>query len=166
MIENIANGQFASNIEDFAIGLLASTIVGIALWLFLPRGVVITRSKPARDGYGEPIPDSWVLRNESPLAVQMLGVSYSGISTFVNEQLTWKTLTPSELTGEPFVVQLDSDVGGGAMSNDTSWSTVQLAPGDALVLQIPLHHQLEMRYRRAGWTGVFERRIVMIQGFA
>lgn len=153
-------------IENFAIGLIASIIVGIALWLFLPRGVVITRSKPARDVRGEPIPDSWVLRNHSPLPVQILDVQYIGISTIVNEHPVWRPVAPSELTNEPFVVSLDSDVGGGAMSNDSSWSTVQLAPGDGLVLQMPLHHKLELRYRRAGWTGAFERRAVTIQGFA
>ena len=153
-------------IENFAIGLLASTIVGVALWLFLPRGVVITRSKPAHDVHGDPIPDSWVLRNDSPLPVQILDVRYLGISTIVNAVPIWKPLTPPDLTSEPFLVGLDSDTGGGAMSNDSSWSTVQLASGDGLILQMPLHHTLEMRYRRAGWSGGFERRAVTIQGFA
>lgn len=153
-------------IENFTIGLLVSAIVGIALWLFLPRGVVITRSKPARDVHGEPIPDSWVLRNESPLPVQILDVRYIGISTVVNGHPAWKPLTPSGLTNEPFLVSLDSDTGGGAMSSDSDWNAVQLAPGDGLVLQMPLHHKLEMRYRRAGWVGVLERRAVTIQGFA
>ncbi|KUG54807.1 MULTISPECIES: hypothetical protein [Kocuria] len=153
-------------IENFVTGLVASAIVSIGLWLLLPRGVVITRNKPARDVRGEPIPDSWVLRNQSPLTVQILDVRYTGISTYANMRPAWKSLTPSELASEPFGVSLDSDVGGGAMSNDSSWSTVQLAPGDGLVLQMPLNHELEMRYRRAGWTGVFERRVVTIQGFA
>lgn len=152
-------------IENFAIGLLASTAVGIALWLLLPRVVVITRSKPARNVHREPIPDSWVLRNESPLPVQILDVRYSGISTIVSERPVKKPLTPSELTSEPFVVSLDSDVGGGAMSNDSSWSTVQLAPGDGLVLRMPLHHTLEIRYCRAGWSGAFERLAVTVHGF-
>lgn len=153
-------------IENLAIGLLASTIVGIALWLFLPRGVVITRSNPARDVHGEPILDSWVLRNESPLPVQILDVRHLGISTIVDSHPAWMPVAPSELANEPFVVCLDSDIGGGAMSNSSEWNTVRLTPGDGLVLRMPLHHKLEMRYRRAGWTGVFERRAITIQGFA
>ncbi|MGW9720287.1 hypothetical protein ACUXJV_002431 [Micrococcus aloeverae] len=107
-----------------------------------------------------------MLRNQSPLPVQILDARYIGISTIVNEDPVWKSLTPLELASEPFVVSLDSDVGGEAMSNHSSWSTVQLAPGDGLVVQMPLHHRLEMRYRRAGWAGAFERRAVTIQGFA
>ncbi|XKH54426.1 hypothetical protein LG284_05400 [Citricoccus nitrophenolicus] len=153
-------------LENFAIGLLASTIVGIALWLLLPRGVVITRGMPARDEFGVPIPDSWVLRNQSALPVQILDVRYRGSSTYVDERLVWKPLTPAELTMEPFSASLDTDVGGGAMSNDSRWSTIQLGPGNGLVLRMPLHHELKMQYRRSGWAGIFERRTVTIHGFA
>lgn len=154
-------------IENFAIGLLASTIVGIALWLFLPRGVVITRSKPAKDDHGEPIPDSWVLRNQSPLPVQILRVRYTGFSTIVNETPRWKQLTPDQLADEPFDAVLDSDVGGGeVLSAHESWRGFQMTPGDGLVLRMPNNHTLEVRYRRAGWAGIFERRTIRIHGFA
>jgi len=96
-------------IENFIIGLTASILVSVALWLFLPRGVAITRSKPARDGLGEAIPDSWVLQNQSPLPVQILRVRFTGFSTIVGEHPVRKLLTPSDLADEP---------GGPASSND------------------------------------------------
>ncbi|ATG51108.1 hypothetical protein CFK38_05845 [Brachybacterium vulturis] len=154
-------------IENFLIGLLASTIVSIALWLLLPRGVVITRSKPAKDDFGEPIPDSWVLRNQSPLPVKILRVRYMGFSTIVNETPMWNPLTPSELNDEPFYAVLDSDVGGGeVISANESWRGFQITPGDGLVLRMPNNHTLEVRYRRAGWAGILERRALRIHGFA
>lgn len=154
-------------IENFVFGLLASTIVGIALWLLLPRGVVITRSKPARDAHGKPIPDSWVLRNGSPLPVQIVNVRYIGVSTIVNEMPIWRLLTPSELTDEPFDAALDSDVGGGeVLAANETWRGLQVTPGDGLVLRMPNNHTLEVRYRRAGWAGIIERRTIRIHGFA
>jgi len=154
-------------LENFTIGLLASTIVSIALWLLLPRGVVITRRKPAIDDFGEPIPDSWVLRNESPLAVKILRVRYAGFSTIVDESLRWKRLSPDQLTDDPFDAVLDSDVGGGeVLSAHETWRGFQITPGDGLVLRMPNNHTLEVRYRRAGWAGVLERRTIRIHGFA
>src|SRR5699024_12264803 len=90
-------------IENFIIGLTASILVSVALWLFLPRGVAITRSKPARDGLGEAIPDSWVLQNQSPLPVQILRVRFTGLSTIVGEHPVRKHLTPSHLADHPAV---------------------------------------------------------------
>lgn len=154
-------------IENFIIGLTASTLVSVALWLFLPRGVVITRSKPARDGHGEAIPDSWVLQNQSPLPVQILRVRFTGFSTIVGEHPVGKLLTPSDLTDEPFDAVLDSDVGGGeVLAAKNGWNGVQVVPGDGIVLRMPNNLSLEVRYRRAGWTGIFERRTITIQGFA
>lgn len=154
-------------IENFAIGLLASTIIGIALRLFLPRGVVITRSKHANDDHGEPIPDSWVLRNQSPLPVQILDVRYSGVNTIVNEMPKWKSLNPLELTDDPFNAVLDSDVGGGeVLAANETWRGLQVTPGDGLFLRMPNNQAVEVRYRRAGWAGILERRTISIHGVA
>lgn len=108
-----------------------------------------------------------MLPNQSPLPVQILRIRFTGFGTIVGEHLVWKLLTPSDLTDEPFDAVLDSDAGGGeVLAVKDSWSGVQVAPGDGLVLRMPNNHSLEVRYRRAGWAGIFERRTTAVQGFA
>ena len=69
-------------IGDLLVGVAASTLVGIALWLLLPRGVVLTRQMRTTDWRGEPLYDTWVLRNDSAVAARLLRVQVTSSTMY------------------------------------------------------------------------------------
>ena len=60
--------------EEVLINAVISVVTGIGLWALLPRGVVLTREVRSQDGRGEPLLDTWILRNRSALPVQIISV--------------------------------------------------------------------------------------------
>ena len=54
---------------------LISVVVGIALWAFLPRGVVLVRSVHTNHA------DSWTIKNDSPLPVRLTSVRVASPDT-------------------------------------------------------------------------------------
>ena len=71
-------------------------VTGIGLWTVLPRGVVLTRSTRTIDWRGEAVCDTWELRNESALYIQLTSVTVMGVSTIdeVSGHLRFVELTP------------------------------------------------------------------------
>lgn len=59
---------------QLALGWFGSLIVGAGLWLFLPRGVVLTRTRAG--------PDAWTIVNNSPLPITMISAAEVGVETY------------------------------------------------------------------------------------
>lgn len=154
---------------ELSLGLLISTVQALALWAFLPRGVVLTRSQRLQDFAGRPLHDTWAVQNNSPLAVQILSAKVVGVGSYDADQ------------DKCLAVDLDGVDGAGThgveMSFDDevleisrvdrekpAWAGQRVPPGDTLQVSVPNNTSLTIRYRRAGALGIFERRAVTIDG--
>lgn len=129
---------------------------GILLWMFLPRGVVLTRAVRMYDSAGELLDDTWGLKNDSPLPVRLTSVrvimpGYEGELGPDGHELVW-------LTFDDETTEIAREDGR------TPWSKTVILPGDTLTAAISNNTTLRIQYRRAGWSGVFERRRLEIHG--
>lgn len=152
-------------LQDFFVGALASAITGLALWAVLPRGAALTRALRTADWDGQPLHDTWIITNDSPVAVQLIAVDWQGVETFVGDKLLWRALPAetSEIHGvdlspeeEQLYYRLTESLG--------RWRGFVLPPGDTLRATVNNNHDLRIKYRRAGWTGMFERREIKVHG--
>lgn len=149
---------------QFVLGLFGSLMVGVGLWLFLPRGVVLTR---VPDG-----PDSWTIRNDSALPVRIVSVTEKGINTydeqadkFASIELQGCGCFDGEESTHGVGLCLDDEVADTRMySMDLSWKGTILPPGETLTAFVGNNTSLQIRYRRSGWAGIFERRYFEISG--
>ncbi len=74
---------------------------------------------------------------------------------------------PPHVQRSPVFLHLDDEVTEiRRLDQEPPWSTVVVLPGDTLTARVLNNSDLRIRYRRAGWLGVFERREVLIQGGA
>ena len=147
---------------------LVSIAVGAALWAVLPRGVVLTRSFPASTADGQILLDTWRVQNDSPLPIRITSVVVMGLGT-VNrqtEEFEWVELEPDDdekLRGA--TLHLDDEVSEiRRLDRPIAWNRVIVPPGDTMKAYVTNNTHLRMRYRRAGWLGVFERRTLTISG--
>jgi hypothetical protein len=156
------------SVEPFA-GTLVSIAVGVALWAVLPRGVVLTRSFPATTADGQILLDTWKVTNASPLPIRITSVAVRGLGT-VNretEEIQWVELDPDDAKSRGATLHLDDEVSEiRRLDRTTSWNRVIIPPGDTMKAHVMNNTDLRIRYRRAGWLGVFERRTVTISGGA
>lgn len=156
---------------DLALNALVSILTGLALWAFLPRGVVLTRTPAEPWPDGSPRYNTWIVRNESAVPVRLLRVYYSGISTFDSEtgvinEVDLPSWVPQDeelnmgisLSFDDEVLELSRD------AEESPWKNQRVPPGDALIAMVNLNRTLVIQYRRDGWSGVFERRAVRIDG--
>ncbi|MER6938001.1 hypothetical protein ABTX24_22270 [Nocardioides sp. NPDC127514] len=148
---------------------LASVAVGVALWAVLPRGVVLTRSFPASTADGHILLDTWRVQNDSPLSIRIASVAARGPST-VNRQtgdIEWVELKPDDEKLRGAALHLDDEVAEiRRLDRPIAWSKEIIPPGDTLKAYVMNNTDLRIRYRRAGWLGVFERRTLTISGGA
>lgn len=143
------------------IDVLASAATGLALWALLPRGVVLTRSVRHHQPSGARALDTWEVRNESPLPVKITRV---------------RVIRPegtTELSGTDNRPDLSVSLSYDDEVQDISrtdrrrpWRGLPVLPGDTLTAVVSVNSTLCIRYRRAGWLGVLERREVQINGVA
>ena len=56
-----------------------SIAVGVVLWALLPRGVVFTRSFPAKTADGQILVDTWKIQNASSLPIRITSVAIKGL---------------------------------------------------------------------------------------
>lgn len=144
------------NWPELGLGVVISTVQALLLWLFLPRGVILTRtplSDIRADTYG-PVEDRWLLRNESSVPARILSVTLFGQSG---------ASTPEPREGGP--LELDDEIAEMTRTDRRIlWSKVVIQPGDALVAHVITNRDLEVRYRRAGWAGILERRRIKVSG--
>lgn len=152
-------------LQDFLVGALASAITGVGLWTVLPRGAALTRTLRTTDWDGQPLLDTWAIKNDSPISIEITSVAWQGIETLKGDELVWRELpvdtskahgvelTPDE---EQLYYKLTESLG--------RWSGLVLPPGDTLRATVMNNHGLRIKYRRAGWTGIFERREIKVHG--
>lgn len=149
------------------IDITLALVTGIGLWAVLPRGVVLTRSVKEVDRRGKDVFDTWQLRNESALSIRLTSVAVQGIQTMdeATGRFRWVKLTPSN--ERDLGVELSFDDGQletSRIESDKPWGQTLVPPGDVLLAHVTGNTTLRVRYRRAGWTGVFERREVVVAG--
>jgi hypothetical protein len=154
---------------ELSLGFFISTVQALALWAFLPRGVVLTRVMRLQDLAGRPSHNTWAVQNNSSLAVQILSAKVVGVGTYDDDQ------------GKFLKVDLDGVDGTGTQGVEMSfddevleisrvdrdapaWAGQLVPPGDTLQVKVPNNTSLTIRYRRAGPLGIFERRAVTIDG--
>lgn len=141
---------------------LVSVAVGIGLWLFLPRGVVLIRIWPVRDWQDNVLPDTWGLRNDSALPMRIRSVAYLQAS----EGSAWGEMPPEGTNGVDLNLDDETDeVRRTDRRPMIPWSKIVIQPGDTMKAQISVNSALRIKYRRAGWAGVLERREITIHGF-
>lgn len=148
---------------------LVSIAVGVALWAVLPRGVVLTRSFPASTADGQILRDTWSVQNDSPLSIRITSVAVWGIGT-VNrqtEEIEWVELEPDDEKSRGATLHLADEVSEiRRLDRPIAWNQVIVPPGDTMKAHVMNNTDLRIRYRRAGWLGVFERRTLTISGGA
>ncbi|MGG5259082.1 hypothetical protein [Phycicoccus avicenniae] len=155
-------------IEDFLVGVAASTVVGIVLWLLLPRGVVLTRLKRASDWCGQPISDTWVLRNDSAVAGRLLRVQVTNSSMYDDTRGRFVPQILQDDVAASTGVRMFLDDQIGELTREETfagrWTGVVVEPGDTIQVTVPNNTDVRVDYRRDGWTGVLERRHVRVRG--
>ena len=140
-----------------------SILCSLLLWLFLPRGVVLTSTELpySETGYEPPYDELevrgtiWRVKNESPLPVVILKATISGMATYDETAESFGEIDVTD-TYDKYLI-LDSD-------GDPSWRGHITQPGDTFLASIDLNSNLKIKYRRDGWSGVLERRQLVIFG--
>ena len=131
---------------ELIVGGCVSMLASLLLWFFLPRGVVLT--SPGDDTAFQ------IVRNESPLPVRILKVTLSG-SALIDDKGRFIEVDVTDSYDEYLQV-----LGEG----DAAWRGHIIAPGHGVGVQVHVNSCVTIRYRRAGWSGVLERRRVDIFG--
>ena len=153
-----------------------SIVCSLLLWFFLPRGVVLTSTELSYNeiypGRADDEPDNepddewpddemighggfWRVKNESPLPVRILKATIRGLGTY------------NEATSKFDEVDVtDSDDGYLIFDTegDPAWRGYIVQPGNTFSASVGSNTDLIIRYRRAGWSGVLERRQLSIFG--
>ena len=145
------------------ISVLVSVVVGVCLWLFLPRGVVLTR----RENTNEHSFEAWTIRNESALPVKILSAAALSVTTYNErrDRFDHIELDPDAESTHGISLSHDDEVDYVRMQDwSRSWKGEILRAGDTLSASVSLNCSLIIEYRRAGWSGVFERRKLVIHG--
>ena len=126
---------------DLIAGGGISILCSLLLWLFLPRGVVLT---------SEEMRPQWRVKNESALPVRILRASINGVATF------------NETTGKFDDVDVSDEEGrlmlGDGFGDPPETRGYILQPGETLSAYVDLNQVLAIHYRRAGCSGLLERR--------
>ena len=146
---------------EILVNAIVSVGVGVGLWLFLPRGVVLIAAVvTAPDLY-----NTWTICNDSPLPVRLVRVTASGVSFIDDEgKIITKKLPPAGFDDTVWLFLNDESSEIGREDWSTPWDEVTLGPGETMTAYVNLNHRLHIRYRRAGWCGVLERRSLLVQG--
>lgn len=148
---------------EFIAGGGISIVCSLLLWLFLPRGVVLTSADLpySENGYDPPYDDMdakgriWRVKNESPLPVAILKATIRGFETYDDATGEFKEIDVTDTYDEYLI--LDS-------YGDPDWRGHIITPGDSILATIGINSHLKIKYRRAGWSGVLERRQIVIFG--
>jgi hypothetical protein len=152
-----------------AIGInaLVAVGVGLLLWTFLPRGVVLTRTPRTKDFRGESLYDTWEVRNSGPLPIRIRSVRFSDVMTVdLDAHEVRQVELPAEgLPSHDISLTFDEEMNEISREEwQTPWSQVVVEPGDSLLAHVPNNASLYIDYRRAGLSGILERRNITIHG--
>lgn len=151
-------------LQDFLVGAAASALTGLALWVLLPRGASLTRQMRFTDWEGQPLHDTWTITNASPVAVRIISVTYQSAETYVGDKLHWKALPVGEETHGVELSPHEEQLFYQLTDKLRRWRGFILPPGDTLEATVLNNHDLRIKYRRAGWSGVLERREIQVNG--
>ncbi|WP_159623384.1 hypothetical protein [Ruania rhizosphaerae] len=144
--------------SDFLIGAGASALTGLGLWAFLPRGVALTRR------YGNE-PETWILQNISPVPVRIISVEWQGVDTMTGDRILWQAVpVGAQHDAAVRIVPAEDDRFYALTLEHERWSGFVVRPGDSLHARVLSNRTVRIRYRREGWTGLFERREIRIDG--
>ena len=140
---------------DLIAGGGISILCSLLLWLFLPRGVVLTSEEMGYDSTSHQYPQ-WRVKNESALPVRILRASIYGVATY------------NETTGKFDDVDVSDEEGrlmlGDGFGDPPETRGYILQPGETFFARVGLNQDLTIRYRRAGCSGLLERRKLSIFG--
>lgn len=155
--------------SELLVGSLVSVLTSVALWALLPRGIVLTRSVRSQDFRGQPMTDTWELRNDSALPIRIVSVTVCGPHTYDHSRnkIAEIDLPIFEGRGKEGASLVFDDETLEIRRTDTarSWRGIEIPPGDTLEAVVENNRTLRIRYRRAGRFGIMERREISIHGY-
>lgn len=144
---------------------LANVLVGVALWLLLPRGVTLVGSARTQDHFGQRLDDTWEIRNASPLPIRIRSVRLEGVGILNLDtekpetiELPWDGFQGTTLEYD------DANLANARGDSQGPWASQTVQCGDALVAHVTGNTALTVNYRRGGPFGWTERRSITIQG--
>lgn len=142
---------------DFVLGVVASALTGVGLWAVLPRGAALTRTSIG--------PDTWVIRNDSPVPVQINSVTWQGVDTLEGDKVAWREV-PVEAEHDAAIrlTPREEQLFYNLTLTHRRWQGFVVPPGDDLTATVMNNRDLRIKYRRAGWTGILERREIRVHG--
>lgn len=143
------------------ISVVVSAAVSVCLWLFLPRGVVLTRQRISD------MADAWMIRNNSVTPILILSVSVVGVHTYNSQTQSFDAIDLGPVGESKFGISLthDDECEEIRMADwNKSWEGETVLPGDTLTAIVGNNCSLVIGYRRAGRSGIFERRTISIDG--
>lgn len=152
---------------NFLTGMAGSALVGVVLWALLPRGVVLTRAIRSQNFRGEPLYDTWELRNNSALPIKLTSVAVMSALTYDEgkDRFGHVELTAANESEFAVALRLDDDISEMTrQERETPWKGLVIPPGDTLESKVLNNTNLVIKYRRPGVTGLLERRTITIQG--
>jgi len=165
---------------DVAVEVVLALVTGIALWLLLPRGVVLTKQHPITDPFtGQILPDTWRITNASSLPIRIMSITESGLHTFGHELPTrrrdrlwgWLHRRPKQRhppVGFGASIAFDDSVQETRRTDceHPVWTNEVVPPGETLTAEVRVNAAMHIAYRRDGWSGVFERRKLTVFGYS
>ena len=146
---------------------VGSAIVGLMLWLFLPRGATLT-SAIRTHGWNRPeLLDTWEVKNISAVPIEVRSVRIVGLATLDQNSGKFEELElPLDgFAGTTLGFDQETREHPGAKSA-TPWRNVLILPGETLEAHVNVNTTLLIDYRRAGRSGLLERRQLAVHGFA
>jgi hypothetical protein len=161
-------GRYGVLVGDVLIGAVVSVVTALGLWAVLPRGVVLTREARAQDLRGEQLLDTWTLRNSSSLPIRITSVTVASPETYDANQDKILEVELPVLDGDGGVLLAFDDhvLETRRVEQNQPWRRLEVPPGDTLQATVMTNRTLRIKYRRAGFFGILERREVSIHGYA
>lgn len=160
--------DFVGGLGQVIVHEMPAVVAAILLWLVLPRGAVLVRSPRTHYPDGTPLYDTWEVRNDSAVAVRIRSAAYMGSGTYddARGRMNWDELpTNAHDSGLLLHLRLDDEVPEmRRLDAGLPWRKVVILPGDSMVAHVPNNHDVRIRYRRAGFWGLLERREIRVHG--
>jgi hypothetical protein len=151
---------------EVAIGAVLSVLTALGLWAVLPRGVVLVRTGRGHEG----LLHIWELRNDSALPVRIRSVKVMGPLTYneKTDKIDEIELAPEYPPGHKYfgafwLAFVDPMTENMRTSQLPPWNKQVVLPGDSLRAAVITNEKMQIKYRRAGPFGIFERREIAIQ---
>lgn len=157
--------QLAVQWLELGLGAAVSILVGATLWAVLPRGVVLTRAARTQSWNGDPVFDTWEVRNASALPIRVTAVDILGVGAWTEDEYLQEAPLPVDGQNGVTLRFDDETLEIARWDWQRPWSEVLIPPGDTLAAHVPNNSALRIRYRRDGQLGRFERREIVIHGY-